>query len=80
MYAKGSVIHMLSGHAFPRAVCAYIFTSAALICVLMTKSACMDKIKQDYLESLYKAVLNQEQNAANVADEECIKQLSQMIL
>lgn len=31
VYAKGTVIHMISGHAFSRALRAHIVTSTALI-------------------------------------------------
>ena len=35
VYAKGSVIHMQSGHAFSRSLRAHILTASALIGVLM---------------------------------------------
>ena len=79
VYAKGSVLHMLSGHAFSRALRAHILTSAALIGVLMDTSNTLDKINEDLLENLYKALLNHERNATDVAEEECVKQLSHVI-
>ena len=79
VYAKGSVLHMLSGHAFSRALRAHILTSAALIGVLMNTPNTLDKINKDLLENLYKALLNHERNATDIAEEECVKQLSHVI-
>ena len=71
---------MLSGHAFSRALRAHILTSAALIGVLMDTSNTLDKMNKDLLENLYKALLNHERNATDVAEKECVKQLSHVIL
>ena len=79
VYAKGSVVHMLSGHAFSRALRAHILTSAALIGVLMGTPGTLDNIDKDRLVSLYQSLLNQEKNATDVSEEECVKQLSEII-
>ena len=71
---------MLSGHAFSCALHAHILTSAAFICVLI-KKICRHWPNQTGLpwEPVQSHILNQEQNVADVTEEECIKQLSQMI-
>lgn len=79
VYAKGSIVHMLTGHAFSRALRAHIITSSALIGVLMGSPGTLDNIDKDQLENLYRSLLNQEQKANNVAEEECLKHLSQII-
>lgn len=63
VYAKGSVVHMLTGHAFS---CAHILTFTALICVLMEKPGCMDDIDKEHLGKM------QEQNATDIVDDECV--------
>lgn len=78
VYAKGSVIHMLTGHAFSRALRAHMLTSAALIGVLIGTPGTLDSIDKDHIE-LYKALLNHDAYPTEVAEEDCIKQLSQII-
>ena len=75
VYAKGSVIHMLSGHAFSRAIRAHILTLSVLIGVLLGTSGTLDGIDKDHLANLYRALPNHDQNVADVADNECVKQL-----
>ena len=53
VYAKGSVIHMQSGHAFSPSLRAHILTSATLIGVLMGKPGILDSIHEDHLANLY---------------------------
>lgn len=57
---------------------AHILTAAALIGVLMGKPGILDSIDKDHLENLYGALLNQDKKATDVAEEECVKQLSQI--
>ena len=63
---------MLSGHAFSRSVHAHILTSSALIGVLMGTPDILDRIDKDQLESLYRSLLNQDMEASDVAEDECI--------
>ena len=56
VYAKGSVVHMLTVHAFSCALRAHILTLAALICVLMETPGYMDSIDKYHLGNLYQAV------------------------
>ena len=79
VYAKGSVIHMLSGHAFSRSLRAHILTSSALIGVLLGTPGTLDRIDKDQLEALHRSLLNQDRKAVDVAEEECIKQLGLVI-
>lgn len=68
VYAKGSVIHMQSGHAFSPSLRAHILTSAALIGVLMGKPGVLDSIDKDHLANLYGALLNQDKKVTAVPE------------
>ena len=59
---------MLSGHAFSRSVHAHILTSS----VLMGTPDILDRIDKDQLESLFRSLLNQDMEASDVAEDECI--------
>ena len=79
VYAKGSVVHMLTGHAFSRAFRANILAGAALMCVLLETPGCMDNVNKDHLRNLYTTLLDKEHNSAvnkDIAEEECIKKLT----
>ena len=45
----------------------------------METHGCMDSIDKDRLGNLYQAVLNKEKNTTDIANEECIKQLTLII-
>ena len=59
VYAKGSVVHMLTGHAYSRAVRAHMLTLLALICVLMEKSDGVSQDDETHLNSLYANTVEQ---------------------
>lgn len=60
VYAKGSVVHMLTGHAFSRAVRAHTLTLLALISILLEKSDWADHTNKDQLVNIYETVVNHE--------------------
>jgi hypothetical protein len=66
VYAKGSVVHMLTGHAFSRAVRAHILTLLALICVLLDKANWESQIDREDLATLYQDTMDQHADAAVV--------------
>ena len=49
VYTKNSIICMLSGHAFSRAVRAHIFTLLGLLSVLLKNSDCECYANREYL-------------------------------
>ena len=65
--------------SFSRDQHAHFLTSAALVSVLMSAPGTLDGIDTDHLTHLYTALLNQEQNATDAAEEECVKHLSEVI-
>ena len=56
VYAKGSVIHMQSGHAFSRSLRAHMLTAAALVGVLMGTPGTIDRIDKDHIENLFENI------------------------
>ncbi|KAG0721809.1 Glutamine synthetase [Chionoecetes opilio] len=70
---------MLSGHAFSRALRAHFLSSAALISVLMDTTVTLDGVDKSHLENLHRTFLNHGRNAADVAEDEYIKQLSHTV-
>ena len=76
MGGERSVVHMLTGHAFSCALYANILTAVALI---METSGYIDNIDTDHSGNLYKALLNQDLNALDIAYAECTKQLHKII-
>ncbi|ELU12774.1 hypothetical protein CAPTEDRAFT_192602 [Capitella teleta] len=56
VYAPASVVHMMTGHAYARALRAHLLTSAALFTFMMTEME--DKTKES-LSALHKAVIDQ---------------------
>jgi len=74
VYAKGSVVHMLTGHAYFRAVRAHMLTLLAVICVLMQKSDCVSQDDETHLTSLYANTVEQTEIPGNIAEDETVKQ------
>ena len=72
-------MHMLSGHAFSRSLRAHIFTSAALLVVLMSAPGALDSIDKDRIQYLHKALLDHDKEAPAVSEEECIQHLHKII-
>ena len=79
VYAKGSVVHMLNGHAFSRAVRAHILTLLALMCVLMEMSNWLNQTDKEHLESVYKGTIEQVEGAAFIQEHETVRQFHQLV-
>jgi len=59
VYAAGTVIHMMTGHAYSRAVRAHILTSAALFSLLLTNNGVLDdESLKEKLKSLHEQLLS----------------------
>ena len=75
MYAKGSVVHMLTGHAFSQAVHAHILTLLALISVLLEKSDWAYQTDKEHLVNLYQDIvelhlhIDQDEDATHVNED-----------
>ena len=79
VYAKGSVVHMMSGHAYSRALRAHFTTQAALTQILLQSPNCLDGIDTDQLKALYEALLVQKVDPDDVVDKQCVKQVAETI-
>ena len=66
VYAKGTIAHMLSGHAFSRAIRAHILTLAAVVTVLTDTLSTLDDVDTDDLKNTYKHIFNQVRGAGGV--------------
>ena len=69
---------MLTGHAFSRALSTQILTLSAFIILLFSTPCILDNLDKDQLMTLYRSLLNQDQTADDVVDNEYVKQLSQL--
>ena len=77
VYAKGSVVHMMSGHAYARALRAHFLTQAALAKMLLQTPSCLDEIDTDKLCALHESILRKEEHARVIVTEECVSRASQ---
>lgn len=79
VYAKGSVVHMLTGHAFSRAVRAHILTLLALIRVLLEKADWESQTNKNYLASLYQDAVDQDKGAAEIDEDETLHEFQHLL-
>ena len=79
VYAKGTVAHMLTGHAFSRSVHAHILTLLALICVLLEKSNWESQTNKDHLVNLYQDVVDLDKSAAEIYEDETLQEFQQFL-
>ena len=79
LYAKGSVVHMLTGHAFSRAVNAHILTLPALSHVLLEYADWESNIDKDRMTSLYQDTVKQDQHPDTV-DNEILQRFEQLLV
>ena len=79
VYAKSSAVHMLTGHAFSRAVRAHILTLLALIYVLLDKSDWQSHTNKEHLVTLYQDTVNQEKDAAGIDEDESLQEFQEFL-
>ena len=79
VYAPNTVIHMMTGHAYARALRAHLLSSAAIVSKLLDQPECLSGVDLPHLKAIHKALLNGECPASSVEDEECVNQLSHVI-
>ena len=79
VYAKGSVVHMLTAHAFSRAVRAHILTLPALLHVLLEDADWESNIEKDRMTSLYQDTVEQDQHPDTV-DNEILQHFEQLLV
>ncbi|KAK3894757.1 hypothetical protein Pcinc_001481 [Petrolisthes cinctipes] len=78
VYAKGSVVHMLTGHAFSRAVRAHILTLLAFINVLI-KSDMESQPDKEHLIRQYQDTVDTGEGAAEIDKDERLQEFQQLL-
>ena len=73
------MVHMMSGHAYSRALRAHVTTQAALTQILLQSPNCLDGIDTDQLKALYEGLLVQKVDPDDVVDKQCVKQVAETI-
>ncbi|KAL5006688.1 hypothetical protein ScPMuIL_015494 [Solemya velum] len=79
VYGRGSVVHMMSGHAYSRALRAHFLTQAALGQILLQTPNCLEGTDTEQLKTLYEAPLVQNEDPDDVVEEQCVKQVTDTI-
>ena len=79
VYAKGFVVHMLTGHAFSRAVRAHILTLHAFLHVLLEDADWESNIDKDSMTCLYQDTVKQDQHSHTV-DNEILQHFEQLLV
>ncbi len=79
VYAPNTVTHMMTGHAHARALRAHLLTSVAIMSNLLKTPGCLDQIDLTRLQAVHESLLNGQYLTANVEQEECIHQLTQVM-
>jgi len=80
VYARGSVVHMFTGHAFSRAVRAHILTLLALTSVLLDKSDWESQTNKEHLVNLYHNTVDQRADAAEIDGDEILQEFQQLLI
>ena len=79
VYAKNSVIQMLSGHAFNRALRAHFLTQQALAAILFKDSAILNENEATHLRETYEDVLRGESSIKDAVQDPMVDILTQRI-
>ena len=79
LWELGSVVHMMCGHSYSRALCAHFTTQAALTQILLQSPNCLNGIDTDQLKALYEALLVQKLYPDDVVEKQCVKQVAETI-
>ncbi len=73
------MIHMMTGHAYARALHAHLLSSADMITVLLQAPGCLDGLNLEHLRHIHEKLLNSECASGSVVDELSIQQLTDII-
>src|SRR6218665_1225534 len=82
VYPAGSLIHMMTGHAYSRAVRAHLLTLAALDAMLLSAHEQLNEIDEDQgkrLYSLHALLINIDCKNIDVLEDTAIRELSKTI-
>ena len=79
MYASNTVVHMLTGHAYARALRAHLISSAAIVSILLETPGCMSEINLDKLCIMHQGLLKGDISTDSVVNEECVQHIPNTI-
>jgi hypothetical protein len=79
VYAPNTVIHMMTGHAYARALRAHLLTSQAITSLLLQTPGCLTGVNRTRLQTIHNTLLNGKCSTECVQNEACVKQLTQII-
>ena len=79
VYAPNSIQHMLTGHAYSRALRAHILSSAAISSVLLETPGCLTGVNIDRLQNIKEELLDSDGPSPNLSREECLQQFTEIM-
>ena len=79
VYAKGTVIHMMTGHAFSRSIRAHILSLVALVSVLMEQTDQKENVNKSHLQKLYDSLFDETQSPHDVIEDDEVTHLHQIM-
>ena len=79
VYAPKSVVHMLTGHAYARALRAHLFTCAAFVSLVLETPGCLTGINIDRLTTLHQLLLQGEMDANIALNEVACTQITHVL-
>ena len=79
VYASNTVVHMLTEHAYARAIRAHLISFAAIVSILLETPGCMSEINLDKLRIMHQGLLKGDISTDSVVNEECVQQINNTI-
>ena len=79
VYAPNSVKHMLSGHAYARALRAHMLSSASVMARMLSTPDCLSGIKIDKARMVHEMLLNHSSSPESLLTERVTTQVSQIV-
>ena len=79
VYAPNSIQHMLTGHAYSRALRAHILSSAAISSVLLETPGCLTGVNIDRLQNIKEELLDSDGPSPSLSREECLQQFTEIM-
>lgn len=79
VYAPNSVKHMLTGHAYARALLAHMLSAASIVSEMLDTPICLNGVNLNKLITLHEMLLKQECSPETVLHEHVVSQLTQTL-
>lgn len=79
VYAPNTVIHMMTGHAYARALRAHLLSSVAIMSNLLETPGCLSNVNLTHIQAVHTDLLSVECATAYVENDVCVQQLTQIM-